>query len=562
MRPKDMAYEIARCYIADQADVVNPALVEKIRGFLRSRNLAGLATCSSHFDRALHSIEEFRFLRQVEAFFKKNADFAQPLECAAEAKRSFFECEANCSATNIRLRQYVGNNQALPDEFRLHILRMQRYIRNVLGEIEPFLDSLHDLVRVTPGATASRKREESLPPLKMRLKLYATRRAHKYLKAIYAHYGFENLRVKTTVTNRVEFVPKNWKTDRTIACEPEGNLPLQLAFDKYAKRQLKVVGIDLSNQSVNQQLAFRASIDGRNATVDFKNASDTISYNAVALVFPEEWFAFLADVRSPGYRLGAKGSQKYVYSKFSSMGNGTTFVIETLLFAAACWAVSQKRDFSVYGDDVILPVENFESFQALTRFLGFTINSQKSYCEGPFRESCGGDFYGGVNVTPVYVRKIGKQNVYLCHLVNTVRELCIPGGELAGLMSNIIQEFKLPVVPWNESTLSGIWITTRQAFAKKLIQERKRHRGVRKFKAYVPKSEDVEFPDSRGYYLWFLSKKTQVFFAGPWESARAFRPTITSKVPVFTHEYVRKWVCWREPVTDMPGYLYWWPEQR
>jgi len=555
MEPIELVYDICRCYLKDQVDDVNPALCSKIEGFLRSRNLAGLASCSCHFDNASHSVKEFRFLRQVEAFFKKNVLFADKGRCKKAAEDSFFESEELCSRTNLRLRDMVLKPHLIDERFRSHILRMRRYISNVLGPIQPFLDNLHHLVRVTPGATANAKRSNSLPQLKMRLRVFATRRSSKYIRYLYHLHGFENVRIKATHSNRVELVPKNWKTDRTIACEPEGNLPLQLAFDNYAKRRLRRVGIDLSDQTANQKLAKQASIDDAYATVDFSRASDTISYNTIALLFPEEWFAYLTDVRSPGFR-GVFGDG--VYSKFSSMGNGSTFTIETLVFAAACYALSSSRDFLVYGDDVIIRSELYEDYVALTSFLGFTVNREKSFASGPFRESCGGDYFSGVEVTPVYIRNIGPQKAVLCHLVNTIRSICLPGSSLESLLRCIIAEHKLFRVPFNEDTMSGVWMDPDKARSKKIMV---RKHGVDKFKAYIAKSKQRTFVDSRGYYLWFLMKNSQVLFSGPWALARNVRPTVTSSVPIFDHVYVRKWVCWVKPAGGMTDYLYWWSEQ-
>lgn len=555
METVEMTYGICRCYLSDLEDVVNPALYSKIDGFLRSKNIAGLATCSQLFDGAKHSVEDFKFLRQIEAFFKKNSLFAQSEKCKAEALRSFVECEANCSRTNSRLHDAVGDMSSLDSKYLHLIYRMKRYISNVLGDFSVFLDDLPHLVRVTPGATSCAKRADSLPQLKMRLSLFSTRRAAKYLRFLYHHYGFSNLRTKTTHSNRIELVPKNWKTDRTIACEPEGNLPLQLAFDSYAKRRLRLFGIDLSDQSANMKLAKHASINDDYVTVDFSAASDTISFNTVSLLFPAEWFAYLSDVRTPGFR-GVFGEG--VYAKFSSMGNGSTFAIETLIFAAACYALCGNRDFLVYGDDVIIRKEFFEAYKELTSFLGFTINTEKSFSSGPFRESCGGDFFNGIDVTPVYIRNISMRKATLCHLVNTLRELCLPGGRLEKFLREVIASNKLPKVPYNEDTMSGIWMDPDKARPKKIMITK---HGISRFKAYVAKCKSRKFLDSRGYYLWFLMRNRQVSYAGPWVLSRNMLPTMTSSVPIFDHMYVRKWVSWKPPANSMPDYLYWWSEQ-
>jgi hypothetical protein len=558
MEPTKLAYDICRCYLSDLDDV-DAALIAKIDGFRRSRNLAALASCSQLFDQAKHSIKEWRALRQVEAFFKKNALFAHKDKCRDAAQQSFTDSEERCHATNVHLKTYVGYTRLLDEPYQQWVIRMQHYISSVLGDFHFFLESLPFLVRVTPGATSYSSRVNSLPQMKMRMKIFATQRSSQYLKSLYHYYGFRIPRIKTTHSNRVELVPKNWKTDRTIACEPEGNLPLQLAFDSYAKRRLRRFGIDLRDQSANQRAAKHASINNDYVTVDFSKASDTISYNTVSLVFPVEWFDYLNRVRTPGFR-GVFGDG--VYAKFSSMGNGSTFCIETLLFAAACKAVG-SNNFLVYGDDVIIEKEYYEDFLCLTRFLGFSINVDKSFSDGPFRESCGKDYYDGIDVTPVYIRNIDKRKASLCHLINSLGSIVLFEGSLERLLFDLIKEYNLPLVPYNENTMSGIWIDPDKARALRILYSSHQ---VSYFRSYTAKYKRKFFVDSRGYYLWFLNKNSQVLFSGPFQVGssnlqRLDQGTETSAVAVYDHMYVRKRVCWFRPATGMPDHLYSWSER-
>lgn len=489
MEPVNATYEICQRYIKDLSDV-DAALFAKIDGFRRSRNLAALTSCSQHFNWALHSVRDWQSLRQVEAFFKKNACLSNKEVCSEAAKASFMDAEDSCHETNLRLRAYVSHPSLMGEEREKQVRRMALYVSRVLGDYQSFLNDLPRLVKVTPGATANASRRNSLPQLKLSLRPYVTRGAAAILMSVYHLFGFPDVRVKATHSNRVELVPKNWKTDRTIACEPEGNLPLQLAFDTYAKRRLRRVGIDLRDQSANKRWAKHASIHDDYVTVDFKAASDTISFNTVALIFQTDWLNFLHRVRSPGYR-GVFGTG--VYAKFSSMGNGSTFTIETLLFAAACHAVGSRK-FLVYGDDVIIEKEYYADFMDLTRFLGFSVNEEKSFSSGPFRESCGGDYYNGVDVTPVYIRNVDKRKASLCHLVNSLAQIALPGGSLERFLLDLVEEAKLPLVPFNESTLSGVWIMPDLARRLGIL----RHKNcLDYFKSYSAKNRIRCFVDSR-----------------------------------------------------------------
>jgi hypothetical protein len=63
---------------------------------------------------------------------------------------------------------------------------------------------------------------------------------------------------------------------------------------------------------------------------------------------------------------------------------------------------------SVYGDDMIAPVDAFETIVDLLESLGFKVNLSKTFSKGKFRESCGIDAWDGVNVTPSYVKVLER----------------------------------------------------------------------------------------------------------------------------------------------------------
>lgn len=210
--------------------------------------------------------------------------------------------------------------------------------------------------------------------------------------------------------NKVTTVPKNAKTDRVIAIEPDLNMYLQKGLGGLIRRRLRSAGIDLNDQSFNQRLALKGSLDDDLATVDFSSASDTISIGIVEALLPPDWVCALKQVRSPcGVLPDGSITQ---YEKFSSMGNGYTFELESLIFWALarsmCDLLGVKGVVSIYGDDLIVS-NSPEVERALTWAFsraGFTLNEKKSHWRGPFRESCGKHYFRGVDVTPFYVRKV------------------------------------------------------------------------------------------------------------------------------------------------------------
>lgn len=223
--------------------------------------------------------------------------------------------------------------------------------------------------------------------------------------------------------NRVVTVPKDGRKDRTIAIEPTGNVYLQLALDDYIKRRLRdIIGIDLRSQVRNQVLARQGSLTDQLATIDLSSASDTTSLALIDDLFPTDWKSILYQLRSPSGLL--PDGKRIMYEKISSMGNGYTFVIETLLFAAAVFAASVKRatqlnnlNWAIYGDDIICPSHLADDVLSNLVGMGYIPNKEKTLTSGFTRESCGTDWYKGFNVRPIYMRNCLRtvQELYEFH---------------------------------------------------------------------------------------------------------------------------------------------------
>ncbi len=569
-----IAYDVCRCYTLDLDGLVDPSFQQRVLGWIRSRDLERLSSCPDHIPEALQHRDLTLYTRQIAAFFKKNPAFSDSLRCDSEARTAFRTAEMQCRITNKRLDHYYVHANRLGVQRRSDINRAKRIIRDTLGEFADFVEELPHLIRVTSGATSTRSRRNSLPYLKVRKRgLPATSRAQPYLDALSRFFGYGRVSYKTVQTNRVETVPKSWKTNRTIACEPEGNLSLQLALDSYIKTRLrKKMGIDLSDQGRNQRLAKEGSMDDNLSTIDLSMASDTMAYNTVSWLLPSDWFEFADRVRTP---LGVGFGEVWKYAKFSSMGNGATFTLETLIFASLCKAIGSHR-FSVYGDDIIIETEFSERLISLLRFFGFHVNKAKSYTSGPFRESCGADWFRGVNVTPFYLRPVSSTKAELSHIVNGLIDISLVEGHLMKFCKELVAQASLPLVPFNSSSISGVWITPHHAYSQRLIQTR--HWGpykqgpYSKFKAFLPRTKSRVVADSRSLFLWHLDAYRRSFGIKPSLDRNPYlnpermgkeiaSDCITrSSVPVFTHKYVRKWVIWRMPDTASPDLLFLWSD--
>lgn len=202
--------------------------------------------------------------------------------------------------------------------------------------------------------------------------------------------------------SRLTTVPKNYKIDRCIAVEPDLNMFVQKGIGSVIRQKLKSVGINLDSQEANRQGAKDSSL----ATIDFSMASDSVSQGLVWYLMPPNWSDVIQSARSELCVLPSKHLHRL--SKVSSMGNGFTFELETLIFwalACACVPESERSRVLVYGDDVLLPVEFAQRFIDISKVAGFQTNREKSFIDGPFRESCGIHIHNGHDISPFYIRR-------------------------------------------------------------------------------------------------------------------------------------------------------------
>lgn len=201
--------------------------------------------------------------------------------------------------------------------------------------------------------------------------------------------------------NKLGFVKKTVESDRTIAVEPLLNSFLQKGVDLVMRQRLKLFGIDLSDQSRNATLAKRGSHGWQSqnpwVTIDLANASGSIAKELVKLLLPRRWWEYLDSIRSYGYH--HEGGEWTEYSSFCSMGNGFCFPLESLIFGAFCVAAGCD-EFAIYGDDIIVRRGRALYLIELLRYFGFSTNVDKTFVTGPFRESCGSDYFAGEDVRP------------------------------------------------------------------------------------------------------------------------------------------------------------------
>lgn len=345
---------------------------------------------------------------------------------AKVALDNFWSCERQCLSSNIRLERFLMEPALNADPFEMRVRgvlsRTRKIVQSILGPAPSNVEG-----RFGPGATYGDRGALVTVPDKMSSNPTLTSDSWNWLVpwtgTLWAKASAENQKAPQFVRgNRFTTVPKDALKDRGIAVEPSINLFFQLGLGRVLKSRLRAAGLDLAaGQEKHRALARSASITGRSCTMDLSNASDTICKTLVKLLLPSDWFTLLSELRSP-FTL-VEGNWVFL-DKFSSMGNGFTFELETLIFSTLISALTGceiGRELFVFGDDIICPSDHSKDVIALLEFLGFSVNERKTFVDGPFRESCGGDFFLGVDVRPHYLVEEPCEPQQLISLMNGLR---------------------------------------------------------------------------------------------------------------------------------------------
>lgn len=272
-------------------------------------------------------------------------------------------------------------------------------------------------------------------------------------------------------SSRLSFVPKTTEISRTICTEPVLNMLFQKGIGGAIERRLRqVCGIDLSRQPMkNALLARLGSVDGGFGTIDLSSASDSVSLSLCEYLLPRQVLYWLKLTRCEQTTL--PGGKRIGLHMVSSMGNAFTFPLQTLLFTAVVYGTYRSLgirlrypfgrftgNFGVFGDDIIVTRAAYTRVIKMLSFLGFSVNVDKSFNEGLFRESCGSDFYSGYNVRGVYVKRLSDVNDVYSAINRLVRWCARHRVRLYNVIDLLVS--KLPrrycEVPYDESDDAGV----------------------------------------------------------------------------------------------------------
>lgn len=377
------------------------------------------------------------------------------LECSvpgcdpkASAEAKWWAAEKQCFRTNMRLNTLFDFGGKHPHDQRLldFFDAVRKNVTTLIGIAPPeVVDGVFG-----PGVTITDKGTRTTVAHKMSLTPSLTHEAWAYLvpwtgtKWAKANTTFCEQMPLFVRGNKYFQVPKNALTNRSCAKEPSLNAFYQRGYGEVMARRLALHGIRIkpdlyggqasmfqitkpygqSAKDVHMQVACRASRSGSYATIDLSSASDTVCTALVRHVLPRSWFEPLNQLRSSTTEISGRTVR---LEKFSSMGNGFTFELETTLFLAIAMAVRPGLqpgvDLWVFGDDIIVPTEASQDVCAALRYCGFTLNEAKSFVAGAFRESCGGDYWVGESVRPYSLKELPNEPQDFIALANGIHRL-------------------------------------------------------------------------------------------------------------------------------------------
>lgn len=290
--------------------------------------------------------------------------------------------------------------------------------------------------------------------------------------------------VKVVESSKYSFVNKSTKIARGICTEPSINMWMQLGCGSLLTDAIRsFYGISLSNQpDKNRVLARLGSIHDDLTTIDLESASDSLGLNVLRELLPRTMFSTLCSFRCPSTTM--PNGERVVLNMISTMGNGFTFPLQTIVFSAIVHSAyvyaglrsrgsllrtrDRVADYGVFGDDIIVRRSATRLVLRLLYLLGFTVNTDKTFVEGRFRESCGADYIDGKNVRGVYIASLNTRQDLYASINNLTYWTAKTGVSLPYSTTHLVKHVRRPhrrFVPPDEGMSAGIHVPEAYALA-------------------------------------------------------------------------------------------------
>jgi hypothetical protein len=417
-----------------------------------------------------------RAIRQLTLIFKKiERETTEARRQAAE--EAYITCEAELEVAE----------ESLSASQRQDFSRSFAWLySDVLNDLTKAIERLELTAKHGPGSTQDKllgNRKWTFPLWTTRLESlfpYAHYCTHTWRRVMGYSTSFLPPELEPPV--KVVFVPKTQKSPRVIAMEPTHMQYVQQAIMTTLVPLLERSRIGASqgftDQEPNRARAREGSVTGAYATIDLSEASDRVLACLVKDALAPWPTVLEAVMASRSLRSELPSGRVINLRKFASMGSALCFPMEVMVFSAIIFTGMRKAgghsaadvlryfaagEVRVYGDDIIVPVDSVNYVEEYLEAYGLKVNRSKSFSSGKFRESCGGDYYDGTDVTPVRVRRdlpLNKQHVQeIVSASSTANQLADGGYDRAAEYLHAQVEAILPVYPDvpRNSDLIGRW---------------------------------------------------------------------------------------------------------
>lgn len=364
------------------------------------------------------------------------------IHCVLQLTQLFAKVELPCSDARVKaaFEKYMDcENNVKENDALITPQLVSRFRRMALlawGDVMASMDKIiyaGDIIpRHGPGATADRKLGnqkyvQTLWPQRLD-ELFP---AGEFIFPSWSHFCEHEGMVDIVdpgaeIPVRVITVPKTLKTPRIIAVEP---VCMQYAQQGILRELVSRISTDdtvgtlvgFLDQTPNQRMAQIGSLAGGLATLDLSEASDRVSNQLVQeMVHHNPWFSKALDA-TRSRNADVPGHGVVPLAKFASMGSALCFPIEAMVFLTIILIGIEdvrkrpltRKDIKalsgkvrVYGDDIVIPVEYVHTVVNRLQDFGLVVNSSKSFWTGRFRESCGKEYYDGIDVSIVKLRRL------------------------------------------------------------------------------------------------------------------------------------------------------------
>lgn len=371
--------------------------------------------------RIAHVPDWFKTKQFFTNLLNKNPLVPSDYDPSTEAMKVFMNDENECASYNrnfYKLREHP--------KFGAFLRTWKREVHAILRR-SPRLSGLPP---ITTGATTSCPK--GTPPVSRISNGEITFELFEYLSS----FGpidpkfLIHKKIKLVKGSCMLLVSKTAKISRIVCPEPSHNAMVQRWVGLDMRGLLMEHGVDISTApETHKMLAELASLYGQLTTDDLTSASHLASYVAlIEFLLPRAWFSLCNASRS--HYVQMNNESYWELQHFMTNGNGFCFELETIIFFSmlrACalhsGCVDERQPHRVltthgsdyssvrrmvglycFGDDLIYDSSLTSIVRSVCKNVGFKTNLTKSFSDGTFRESCGGDFWNGCDIRPIYMK--------------------------------------------------------------------------------------------------------------------------------------------------------------